>query len=84
MLKSGSRLFHVEAHMQKEKAGRKVNYPGAGHLKDRAKCPVNYPIYVTFSPIHYWIGTGNVIKCDLYTIAGHIGNFTFRPVIYIH
>ena len=32
--------------------GRKVNYPDAGHLKDRAKCPVKYPIYMTFSSIY--------------------------------
>ena len=68
---------------------RKVKFPtyvtccGIGHVSwpvlylDRVKCPVCMYIQDIFSPIHYWIGTGHVIKR---ATAGHIGNFTFRPV----
>ena len=38
-------------------------------------------IYRTFVSIHYWIGTGQVMKCDLFHSRSH-RKFYFRPVNY--
>ena len=45
---------------------------------DRAK----YPVYTYIQDINYWIGTGQVMKRDLFHSRSH-RKFTFRPVIYL-